>query len=263
MIREALHWVVSLAQPVQYKQETLDEQGGVAVVPEGRIVVPLEEYRTAPSRTKGVACLESPEAFAEYVKRWAVGTHSTVVYISEACDKAVAVITDGHPGDPEWGDHRAVFTLEFSPEWEQWESGHKVYRGQVEFVEFLEDHVDTVEKGGELLAKLQDFQLTRDVEFRSAVVLNTGEVGFNYTSENREGQAKLPATFTIQVPVYQRGPVMAVRCRLKYRLNNGALRLCYEIIRLDKVREVSFDHMHDRIGDLLPEGVPFLAGTPR
>lgn len=212
--------------------------GSFVVVPDGYRVDDIEHFRQAPSRPQAIVHCEAPEAFAAYYNRFKDDARS----MAFACTAAFRVqgILDWHrPGDivdPGFGDHRVLYTAPRSEEWKIWTGADGEAMDQADFARFIEDNVKDIREpaGADVLEVSRQLEVTRKVEFASALRLSDGQREFTYSEEvdgsTRRGQLKVPDEFVLGIPVFLAGPLYAVIARLRYRIAGGKLKLWYDLL---------------------------------
>lgn len=238
----------------------LDDRGlYLAVTPNGgREVVDITDLRREldwrqPVRKEGTYRFADPSDFIEYLAKHAVD-NVTELWGNDKTSTVRAVIdahTDANAGHER---HEAILTLPFTQDWRDWIERDGKTCGQVEFAEFIEDHLPNFQtpSGADMLELAQSFQATNKVEFASSQRVNSGETQLLYTEHvaataGKKGSLAIPDTFTIGLQVHERGPAYKVEARFRYRINGGALSLGYRLNRIDDVRRAAFDEVVDGI----------------
>lgn len=228
----------------------------------------LEASNPHPSRAEGTVTFRDVDSFSRYVHRHA--TDATVVYHNRHADpQAVAVIDDHTPDEPGWGQHRALLHLRHSPEWQAWTHRQSRTMDQVEFADFVEDHLYDIAEpdGATLLEIITSIQGHRNVEFTKGIRLADGNLTFAYTEETTatagaRGDLTIPERFTLALRPYEGTDPVAVTARFRWRLRDGALALSYILDELDRILEDTFSAQV--VGQLEEDLLaPVLYGTPR
>lgn len=238
-----------------------------AIVPEGCTLEYLHQPE-APPRKAGTVKLTDVASFCEYWSRQAEQT--SYVYGAIQPAQFVAVFNE-HGATPGWRDHRAVFTLTHSKEWELWmKHNRQPFDGNEAFAMWLEDNlVDIIDPDP---AKFMDialnFRVRQGQTFGKAIRLQDGNIDFTYTNtveggaQNEAGKLTVPEEITISIPVWSglNAESYRVKARFRYKLVSGALQIRYELIRPHKVVEQAFAHTLDNIERLTKAKVLF--GSP-
>ncbi len=228
----------------------------------------LAKLSPTPQRATGSIALASPESFLAYVGRH----HSLdcVIYGDRDAARLTAVLNDHAEGSaPGWRDHRATFQAEASEAWKAWKPLHRKPVPQMLFCDFLEDHLPDVMQpaGGELLELLRDLRGRKDVAWSSGVNLDNGDVQLSYqettTAESsRKGMVVIPREIVLALEVYRGVPHYKLPCRLRYRVNEGALSFVLVIDQLAEVEQSAFRDLLKMIKDGLPQGGLLVEGKP-
>lgn len=259
----------------QQKAEILDLTKiapGAAAVPVGVKLVSLkpllDEYSERPDRKKGTATLTVLESFIAHVNRSKHAHSALFADISGPNPRIVAVYdyNEANEGEPNFGQHRAVYPFPLSLEWVAWNStaSASVVRGmsQAEFAEFLEAHVmdvvapdaeldatwhETFDQLGmsiatpaQLLALSRGLKLRVDCEVTQRPILSTGEMELSYkethAANGGDGVAtplKVPGAFLLAIPVFTNGPRYKIGVRLRYRVAGGKVTWSFLLHRAD------------------------------
>lgn len=239
--------------------QTLDERGiFLGVNAEGvREVVDIVDRKRAldersPVRKEGAYKFADPTDFVEYLDKHA--GPQTELWGDDTASTIKAVI-DAHEADePGHEKHTATLTLPYTRDWQDWIARDGKTSGQVEFAEFIEDHLPNFvdPTGADMLELAQSFQATKNVDFGSSKRLQSGETELLYTetiaaTAGKKGALAIPDTFTIGIQVHEHGPAYRVEARFRYRINGGQLALGYRLNRIDDVRHAAFDAVVEQI----------------
>lgn len=241
--------------------------------------LPLERFADNPRRKRAKVTLEDQDSFARYVNQHKLAFVTALFgRISEA-GGSFAAIMDYHTqnvlaaeGDAietagetaRWGEHRADFTLAFTPEWLRWTKKDGVPLSQLEFAEMIEDNLpDIMEpRAADLLEIVQDLTAKKDVNFKSTLRLDNGQVGLVYdetiSTGKRDGQIDLPREFTLSIAPFRGSPAVGIKARLRFRINDGVLEFVYRLNQPNKVLETAFDGARTYIA--AQTGLPVLLG---
>jgi len=192
----------------------------------------------APTRAKSCPQFTEVRGFIEYVNRFK--TPATVMFASVSDTGAqFTAIIDYHSKDkPDYGSHRAIFTLERTTEWNDWMEHNRVAMAQLDFAEFLEEHQNLIvaPKGAELLELVLTLEGKQDVAWQSVERLKDGGAKLMYdevvnvSGATKAGIVKLPDAIVAQVRIFHGIPGDKVEARLKYRMTERKIRLWYETI---------------------------------
>lgn len=213
----------------------------------------LEQRQAQPHRKTGARTVSDVDSLVGYLAKhgvddtelWGDPDRGTIRAIINAHGSANGDGGDDTLGTPGWGDHTATLTLKHSKDWTDWLARDGKLHSQVEFAEFIEDHLPNfvTPNGAEMLELAQTFQATTRVDFDSSQRLKSGETQVTYKEDTdakagKRGQIAIPDTFQIGIQVYEHGTAYRVDARLRYRIDGGTLRLGY---RLTRHRDVLLD----------------------
>ncbi|KGA40740.1 hypothetical protein KU75_16095 [Pectobacterium odoriferum] len=240
-----------------------------AVVPDSHSVESLEDYQLTPSLIRQNVNLISISSLIAYVKKYE--DPRTAIFADNTKTKVVAVL-DYHkaPDLPEWGKHKALYNCPFSKEWLAWATFDGKARSQVDFGEFIENHIGDIAavsdtyvgpSGVELLEMVLEFQETRTSEFKSVKRLHDGTTQFAYSDEKSgAGNTKLPEKISLAIAPFHNGNTYQVDARFRYRIKEGQLILWYELIDPEKIVEHAFSEIVTELQTAF-ENVPIYEGS--
>lgn len=224
----------------------------VVVVPEGYKVADLEYLQPEPSRIAEKVIAHSVDALIDYIKEF--HTIGTKVFFCTDTRTVRAALDYHQPADPSRCTHEVIYTAKLSREWQEWTSFQNKFHGQIQFAEFIEEHVaDVVEPAGaQLLEIALKFSLIRKSVFGSAARLQSGEFQFQFTNENEKGSIEVPETITLGIPPLHHGQGYKLKARLRYRLNEGLLTLQVKLIDEIKAVEHAFSEVVQKVREAFP-----------
>lgn len=216
-------------------------------------VLDLERYRDRPERPRGTYYPATVEAFINYVSAHHAGMETTV-WVHPTEGQVVAVLDDHDGGLAGWGKHRAELSLLPTPEWTFWSEKDGELMGQQEFAELIEGGVRQIREpnAADMLEIAQSFHATTDANFRSKIVLASGEVRMAYdeTIDAKAGQSgdiKIPQEFELAIAPFIGEDEYKVMARFRYRVRNGNLQLGYSLIEPELVVRDALERIADRI----------------
>lgn len=226
---------------------TIHEVDGAqfAVVPNGYKLEDLEKLQQAPRRIRENVVLHTVDAFIEYAKEWRK-TGVSVIFANEEARSLRAVIDYhsklGEVDAASWGTHKASYTAKFSREALAWMGKNGKPMSQIEFAEFLEEHIaDVVEPAGaDLLERALKLQFIQKAVFGSAVRLQSGEFQLNWSEENQKGTVELPEKIALGIPLFHGGTAYKIEARLRYRLAEGKVTFTYKLVEIEAAIEHAF-----------------------
>lgn len=235
-------------------------------------VLSMEAFAKRPYRRRGTVVFDDPASLVAYVNNFKA-EGATRLYASLAGRSAVAVLNDDDgaglddhqvPDLGAWRDHRAELRVQPTPQWTRWRERSGAWGSQADFAEHLEinlaDITDPV--AADLVEIARSLTASNDVQFRSAVNLQSGEIRFAY-DENVQAKATglggatidVPKTFTLHIAVFQGTEPVDVTARLRYKLAGGNLMLAYILLNADDIEREQFHEQIEAVGtgvDLTP-----------
>lgn len=237
--------------------ELNDKPVAIALGPNVKLT-DIAPYLPLPVRVKAVQNFIELRSFTEYVNRFK--TANTQIFAS--LGKSVSAIIDYHSeaNVADWGDHRAVYLLQPSADWLKWLEFNGKGMDQVEFSDFLEDQWASIETPDS--ATLQEiilkFSATSNVKFDSAINRTSGAVNITYVDDTQiKGNLKLPDRLELAVQPFKTAKPVQMLARLRFRVQQGAVKFTYVLDRPDKVLEDAFERVVTEIGELT-EIVPYV-----
>lgn len=249
------------------------ERGDLVLVADGdgkQRVVDLDDYADSPRRTVAARSVRDAASFNRYIEKHG-SSDRTEVYADRDGSNVVAVI-DAHRGDDTTeragrGLHRVTLDLRHTPAWTAWEK-FQGYHDQASFAEFVEEHAaEFIEPDAATMLEIAStFHAKRGVEIASATKLSSGEVQVAYAESDKvkagqKGQLSFPDRFVVGLQPYQGGESYKVTALLRYRIEGGALRLGYTLLRVDVILEDAFKDVLTEVADALEaKSIPLLYG---
>src|SRR5579863_7005241 len=197
-----------------------------------------DEYLEVPRRKKGTVTVRDAASFLCYWGKHKVNGQSEIY--ADPHRLAVTGVLNAYPAEgTDWRDHKVVLALQPSLQWSAWTGCNRVPLPQVEFCEFLDEHIEDVAKsaGGASAADLVEFATNfsshRTVTFQSSTRLRDGTTQFQYI-ENVDGQGSqkaredtMPAGFMLKIAPFDGAEPVEMHARLRHRIVNRALSLHY------------------------------------
>lgn len=229
-----------------------------AVMKDGFRMESLEKY-LPPQRTQKVT-FDEVDSFIDYVNDMqdarsrlfcSMGEHQIVAvldYHLPAVHAAHAQSEENPHGlavSASAKRHIAVLQLKTTHEHDAWKANNNKTLLQAAFAEFLEDRaLEVLEPGpADILDIARTLQAKPDLEFKSAQ--RSHDQGFNLTyietvtaRAGQSGELEVPSQIVLRLPLFQGGEPVAIRARLRYRIDSGALCFSYRFLRYEEaVRE--------------------------
>lgn len=218
-----------------------------AVLPQETTVKDLEFLLETPTAKRGKVTVTELDSFIRYTKEF--GESGTRIFADIKPDAATFVsILDYHEagkdGGPRWGRHRVTFDCIKTVEWNRWRSNDAKWLSQVDFAAFIEDNLaEIVEPSGATMLEIaKTLEAKSAVDFKSGVRLDNGDHQIKFTVETKaaagqNGDLTIPSEFALGIAPFNGGLAYKVKARLRYRIEDGHLKLRYELIQPHKVIE--------------------------
>ena len=231
----------------------------------------LEQIAQPPHRKTGSVKLNDAESFIAY---YALHGNGAPVYATLQPAQFVAVLNDHTKEAAGYRDHRSIFKVAHSPEWESWtkHNGHgAAFNSNESFALFLEENALDIVKpdAAQMLQIALNFRVNANVRFSTSQRLQDGNVELAFANvvnasagSTAGGKLKIPETFTIELPVFAglNAKKYKVEARFRYRLRDGSLSLWYELIHARKAMEQAFKDVWAQIEKATQ--APILNGQP-
>lgn len=217
------------------------------LLPQGYVLQTLEDHLPTPLQARAVVRTDDAASFIAYVKRFK--NPQTVVFADLVGRKFEAVIDYHEPnGQPRWGAHRVTLACAVTPDWDAWTKNSGQQKSQVDFARWVEDHLPNIAKpsGSELLLMATTLEAKKDVQFKSSTRLGDGQHQFRYeetitgSAGSQTGSIQIPNEFVLGLEPFQGVGVKRIDARFRYRINQGDLKLWFELVRAQDVLEQAF-----------------------
>lgn len=224
-----------------------------------------------PHRKTGTVKLHDAESFIEHYK---IHGNGAPVYASLNPLQFVGVLNDHTRDDAGHRDHRSLYLVKHSLEWDAWEKHNgsgAAFNSNESFALFLEENsLDIVKPDAATMLQIAlNFRVNADVSFSTSQRLQDGHVELSYNNvvtanaqSAANGKLKIPELFTIEIPVFAglESAKYKIDARFRYRLREGKLSIWYELIHARKAKEQAFKDMLEAIKKATE--APILHGTP-
>lgn len=281
------------AQTLQFTDQN-DHVKAVAILPKGKKLHSLkpfmDEYRGAPDRITGTTWLDDELSFVRHVNEQKRKTTRLFCAATTAKPTMTAVynyhgIAEDGTERPAFRDHRAVWPLRLSREWQAWTEASGKLMSALDFAEFLEQRVPDVYWGdeqsdwiktmvstldlrlassGSLVALSRNLAVNVNVAVRQAQTLSSGEIAMTYVEQHSDGEGqplRVANAFLIRIPVVLGGPSFLLLARLRYRIaGGGKVSWAFDLTRTELVLEEAIRDICARVE--LETGLPVFQGTP-
>lgn len=186
----------------------------------------IEAAQPNPNRKIGDNIVVDVLSFAAYLAKHGVpeselwgsrdaGRIRAVINAHEDASTGEGADTNGVAG---WGDHTVTLQLRHSDDWNDWAKSNGQWLSQVDFAEFVEDHLPNFGSptGAEALELAQSFRATQKVEF-GATKHAGGATTLSYVestdakASTKKGEIAFPDKVTLGIHVYDQGKGLPTR----------------------------------------------------
>ncbi|WP_287994217.1 DUF2303 family protein [Acidiphilium sp.] len=194
---------------------------------------------------------------------------SRSLLLADSSTSTITIILDYHGHAETWTDgnvgacdHKAVWRMQHSQEYEAWASFEGKLHPQEEFIRFLEENVMDVyfPDPARLLDLARDFEAIKTVNFKSSKRLQSGDREFTYAeTTGTTDRISVPEKLHLKFPLYYGEEEQDVTALFRYRMNEGGLKLGYQFHRLKPVMDGAFRAAAVRVAEAA--GLPLLLGA--
>jgi len=260
-MEETVRKLLSELGPAAEVLRTMDGNESAVAVRSDYSVEDLEQFMDRPTRVRSRINAEDLGSFIGYLN--SQKERSTTVYVSEDREQAVGVIDHHHePVEvdegrdftlPEWGHHKTVFGFPKTPEWAAWTGSNRTGMSQPAFAAFIEDNLpDIIDPSqAEMMTVAREIQASKNGNFEQVYNETSGSVTFHYSEEvkgrTKTADMEVPETFAIRLEPFRGAGMYVLTARLRYRIDDGVLRLWYDLLRPHKVWEEAVANVKERI----------------
>lgn len=246
-----------------------DTDGGIVLLetPGYTKAAEVDRFTAAPLRIQRKVTLRDADSLIDYLATNTVSPEGGVgedhrhgvgelEIWADLDNRRIHAILDGGNGHRL---HTATLELRHSREWNEWSQVDGKLVPQVQFAQFIEDHLSTIAApdGGVLLDIVQTLTAKTKVDFKSSTLLANGQRQFEFaeTLEAKAGQKgtlAIPTELTLALRPFQGSEPVAMQARFRYRLDDGQLYLGVRLNEPDKALEDAFGRIVDHIQEAAP-----------
>lgn len=222
----------------QLESESIDGTPFI-VVGNDQHVEDLSRFSEFPARKKGLFAFSRCESFTRFVNEHK--TNLSRVYVpNPQCIIAVINHAGGATDGADWGDFRAQYNTVHSPEWMAWTRNDKAKKTQKEFCEFIEDNGKDISDRTDMLELVRTLQIESQVDFKTYEKGDNNNTSLQFTRTSttkagQKGEVELPDRFEIKIQCFDGGPVLPIAAKLRFEINEGKLKLWYELQQVQRI----------------------------
>lgn len=221
-----------------------------------------------PYRLNQTVRLITADSFIDYFNRFASST--STIFVDDESSTFLAVL-DYHesPKEPAWMGHKATYQCPKTKEWNSWLASNNQKMSQEDFALFIEDNMREISDpdGAVMLEIASSLKAKSDVDFKSAIRLDNGQVQFTY-NENVSGQGGITGQLTIPEKIklvispFLQGAAYEIEARFRYRITPNGLSMWYTLIRPHIFVEDAFKDVCSAITTKMSKG-QIVHGVPQ
>ncbi len=202
----------------------------------------------------------TPESFAEYVNRFK--GPSSIAKASLSARSVVAILdyhgaSNGDKAVPNYAKHAATLQSDYHEDWKAWSGVFGDYMGQAAYGEFIEDMAHTIAEPtlAVLLEVVRTVDIDRQIKLKSKTNPQSSAVVLTYEEVDSSGgsgpsaSVTIPTEITLLLPVFHGTEAIAVKCRLKYKLERGALQFAVTVPGVEKIISDEFVKLAELVQD--------------
>jgi len=240
------------------------------IVPDKYRIHDLEDTLAQPLAIRATPSFSTLDGLIGYVETYK--GNNTAIFIDMNTGSVVAILDyHGKPGDApasataketrkaaspaSWCRHRAHHTPKHTVEWQRWTGKNDQWLDQRSFAEFIENNVADITKpsGAQMLEIASTLEAKTAVEFKSGVRLDNGSSRLTFASDTvakagDKGTLDIPQQFELAIEPFIGGEAYPLVARFRYKIEEGKLKLRYQLINPHKVIEAAVAKIIEKVG---------------
>lgn len=228
-----------------------------AIIPNNARLVSLERFQDAPRRRRATVEFTELAAFVEYVK--AEATEQAAIFFHAASATVTAFFDYSNAATAYaagWCDHRAILTLQRTPELEAALELCQSRRTQQEVIDWLEDWGQVIQpisaRGDPLTPSAAITQLRRlEVNATKTKIVEVGDFQSSRSAldsvEAAVGDQQPPASFVLSAPFYRGTGAVELPLRLSVVFKDNAAAIKLRPIGFEALRQVVLNELRDAL----------------
>jgi uncharacterized protein YfdQ (DUF2303 family) len=235
--------------------QNLDPSEPVAL-PTGVTAESLERFLPFPQRERGSVTFQKLGSLLDYAERH--HEQGATAIFADADGHHVCAVLNWHAPATDvsstagWGDHSLIYSMKFTREYQDWTGIAGRSLTQTQFAEFLEEHLDNIQKPepAALLEAVSRLSGKRNISFESSKRLDNGDVSIEWKEDTQTSNGAFPSRFMIQIPIYrgaEKATTFEINALLRYRINDGKLAFEVKLLHVDAIRDLAFDQVLSEI----------------
>ena len=267
-----MHTVFNTGAAVQKTFKISQRQIDAIMVPDGYTLQTFEHLEAHPPHLVSRVECHTLEALRNYVEKFVDLTNedleeSAMTFIDREAHRFTTVLDYHHMSHgPAWCNHLVTYECPITPEWKRWQQFSGVKMSQHDMALFIEDMAPEIMEptGADMLEIASSLTAKNNVEFRSGIRLDNGEVKLTYNeviegAAGRTGNLSIPQQIKIVVPIHRGGIHYEMDARWRYTVRDGKLSLWYDLIRPQRIVDAALDELITKLRDAF-KGLPIIEG---
>lgn len=228
--------LVKAAMRPEFITASVKQDVNLAVI-NGSVIDLSSFLPSVPVRKRAEVQITNVESFIEYLN--AHKRASTAMFFDPDALICTAIIdyhNSGSDGTPEFCQHIVTLRLKETDAWKLWKGSNCKTMSQVDFALFIENMMADITNpvAADILEMSKGLEATGQMRFKSSVVLEDGNRSFVYENEvsaKAPGKIEIPKAFELSIKPFLGADRSPITARFMYRIDSGALRLSYQLIR--------------------------------
>lgn len=196
-----------------------------------------DRTRERPRFLSQVVETHSAESFINYFNRFA-NKDSSAIFIDRITTRFTGIIDYHNSSDePARTLHRVIYNAPKTDAANKWLGNNNEKMSQEDFALFIEDSQREIlePNAAEMLEIAASLKSTKNVDFKSGIRLDNGQVQFQYTETLNgqagvNGQLSIPEKIKLALTIYKGGAPYEMEARFRYRITPTGLCMWYTLI---------------------------------
>lgn len=226
----------------------------------------MEYLMPTPARIKAHPEFADETGFAEYIAEFK--EDGSRIFVDEDARRFSVVFDCHHKGKPAWGDHSASMVLALSHEWRRFCQLDGKVMSNVDFAEFIEDHIAYISgndmSGSDLLTLAQNFKVEFKGELNTESTLHSGlrklVIRDDHVVSGKCGDKELsfPERLKLNLRVFHGGAAYPIEVYVRYRASKEGVKFWIKIPDIQGIQEEAFRIVTKNVAN--KTGLPVLLG---
>jgi len=224
-------------------------------VPDGVQIQSLEEHMARPRQIRSVYSFRDYASFLSYYREH-VSDSTRLFYNEGKTDLEFRAVFDhSTKGEPRWGRHKALYSVQYHPEYARLVENSGRAFNQLAFAEFVEDNLPLFHSpdGATMLEIAQELKGARKADFKAGKRLSDGRVNFMFHEEvsarTVNGEVAIPEDITFLCSIYEGEAPTQIPAKFRWRLaDDGKIGFAYKLMT-DRIERQTRADIIGRVAD--------------